>query len=117
MDALRAAIDKIHTLRDDGIASTFSALLRSLDSGEHFDLARLYQLNYADFALAMSVLKAWRLDSYRYEPGAVTRATQDPAVGVSAIMLEYGNRHEQRSAQVHAATAEHLVESASGEMI
>lgn len=117
MDALHAAIDKIHTLRDDGIASTFSALLKSLDSGEHFDLARLYQLNYADFSLALSVLKEWRLDSYRYEPGAVTRAAQDPAVGVSAIVLEYGNRREDHSAQVHAADAKHRVESASGEMI
>ena len=64
------------------------------DSGEQFDLTKLYRLNYADFSLAMSVLKEWRLDSFRYEPGAVSRAAADPAVAVDAIVLEYGRREE-----------------------
>jgi hypothetical protein len=94
MDALHAAIDKIHSRPDDSIASTFSDLLKSLDSGERFELAKLYALNYADFSLAMSVLKQWRLDAYRYEPGAVSRAAADPAVAVNAIELEYGRQSE-----------------------
>jgi hypothetical protein len=94
MDALHAAIDKIHSRPDETIASTFSSLLKSLDSGERFDLTRLYQLNYADFSLAMNVLKQWRLDSFRYEPGSVSRAAADPAAPVSAIVLEYGTQKE-----------------------
>ena|SRR5690348_1068913 len=96
MDALHAAIDKIHSQLDDAIATTFSDLLKSLDSGERFDLTKLYELNYADFSLAMSVLKQWRLDAFRYERGAVARAAVDPAVAVNAIELEYG-RHSEPS--------------------
>ena len=93
MDALHAAIKRIHARPDDPSA-TFSDLLKSLDSGEQFDLTKLYRLNYADFSLAMNVLKEWRLDSFRYEPGAVSRAAADPAVPVDAIVLEYGRREE-----------------------
>jgi len=94
MDALHAAIDKIHSRPDDTIASTFFDLLKSLDSGERFDLTKLYQLNYADFSLAMNVLKQWRLDSFRYEPGAVSRAAADPVSPVNAIVLQYGTHKE-----------------------
>ena len=93
MDALHAAIKRIHA-RPDDLSSTFSDLLKSLDSGEQFDLTKLYRLNYADFSLAMSVLKEWRLDSFRYEPGIVSRAAADPAVAVDAIVFEYTKREE-----------------------
>jgi hypothetical protein len=93
MDALHAAIKRIHA-RPDDLSSTFSDLLKALDSGDQFDVTKLYQLNYADFSLAMSVLKEWRLDSFRYERGVVSRAAADPAVPVDAIVLEYGRREE-----------------------
>ena len=94
MDALHAAIKTIHSRPGETISSTFSDLLKSLDSGERFDLTKLYQLNYADFALAMNVLKEWRLDAFRYEPGVVSRAAADPAVAADAIVLEYGRLEE-----------------------
>ena len=94
MDALHEVIKKIHAQPDGPISSTFCELLRSLDSGEQFDLTKLYQLNYSDFALAMNVLKEWRLDAFRYERGVVARAAADPQVAVHAIVLEYGRLEE-----------------------
>ena len=94
MDALHEAIKKIHARPDDIISSTFCDLLKSLDSGEQFDLTKLYQLNYSDFALAMNVLKEWRLDAFRYERGIVSRAATDPGVVVDAIVLQYGRLEE-----------------------
>ena len=94
MDALHEAIKKIRAQPDDVISSTFCELLKSLDSGEQFDLTKLYQLNYSDFALAMNVLKEWRLDAFRYERGTVSRAAADPAVAVDAIVLQYGRVEE-----------------------
>ena len=67
MDALHAAIKRIHA-RPDDLSSTFSDLLKSLDSGDQFDLTKLYRLNYADFSLAMSVLKEWRRTSIPLTP-------------------------------------------------
>jgi hypothetical protein len=69
-------------------------MLKSLDSGEQFDLNKLYQLNYSDFALAMNVLKEWRLDAFRYERGIVSRAATDPDVVVAAIASHYGRLEE-----------------------
>ena len=94
MDALHEAIKKIRARPDDVISSTFCELLKSLDSGEQFDLTKLYQLNYSDFALAMNVLKEWRLDAFRYERGTVSRAAADPAAAVDAIVLQYGRLEE-----------------------
>jgi hypothetical protein len=94
MDALHEAIRKIHARPDESISSTFCELLRSLDAGEQFDLTKLYQLNYSDFALAMNVLKEWRLDAFRYERGVVARATTDPHAVVDAIVLQYGKLEE-----------------------
>jgi len=90
MDALHEAIKKIQAQPEDPTSSTLSELIRSLDSGEHFDLSKLYQLNYSDFSLAMNVLKQWRLDSFRYERGAVMKAAGDPSVNVDVTALRYG---------------------------
>ncbi len=98
MDALHEAIRKIHARPDEIISSTFCELLKSLDSGEQFDLNKLYRLNYSDFALAMNVLKEWRLDAFRYERGIVSRAAADPDVIVDAIALQYGRLEEPSAA-------------------
>jgi hypothetical protein len=90
MDAVTEAIRKIHSLPDDPISSTLCKLLTSLDAGEEFDLAKLYELNYADFELAMRVLHQWRLDGYVYEKGAVAKAAADPTLKIDAIALRYG---------------------------
>jgi hypothetical protein len=93
MDALAEAIRKIHALPNDPISSTLCKLLTSLDAGEDFDLARLYELNYADFDLAMRILQQWRLDAFVYEKGAVAKAATDPSLQVGAMALRYG-RHD-----------------------
>jgi hypothetical protein len=39
-------------------------------------------------------MREWRLDSFRYERGIVSRAAADPAVAVDAIVLQYGRLEE-----------------------
>jgi hypothetical protein len=90
MDALHEAIKKIHAQPEDPTSSTLSDLIKSLDSGEHFDLNKLYQLNYSDFSLAMNMLKQWRLDSYRYERGTLMKAAGDPSSKLDVAALRYG---------------------------
>ena len=90
MDALREAMKKIHADPENTIARAFSDLITSLDSGGGFDLSRLYQLNYSDFSLAMTILQQWRLDSYRYERGALAKAATDPTVAIDVTALRYG---------------------------
>ena len=90
MDALREAIKKIHADRQNTISRAFSDLITSLDSGGEFDLNRLYELNYSDFSLAMTILQQWRLDSYRYERGALAKAATDPTFEVDVTALRYG---------------------------
>jgi len=94
MDALHEAIKKIHARPEHPTAATLSNLIKSLDSGETFDLNKLYQLNYSDFSLAMEILRQWRLDSYRYERGALVKAASDPSLKVDVTTLRYG-RWEQ----------------------
>jgi hypothetical protein len=95
MDALHEAIKKIRLNPADPTASTLSELIKSLDSGEWFDLNRLYVMNYTDFSLAMSVLKQWRLDSYRYERGLLRKAVEDPSVKLDVAALRYGKVEER----------------------
>jgi len=73
MNALNRALDMIHSSPDRTAAQVLSALIESLDRGMAFDLSRLYALNYGEFTLAVEVLRAWRLDSYRYERGWASR--------------------------------------------
>jgi len=73
MNALHRALDLIHSGSDRDVAQVLSALIESLDRGKAFDLSRLYALNYGEFGLAVEVLRAWRLDSYRYERGWASR--------------------------------------------
>ena len=90
MDALHEAIKKIHARPEDASSSTLSELISSLDSGERFDLKKLYELNYSDFSLAMNVLRQWRLDGYYYERGTLMKAARDPSVKLDINALRYG---------------------------
>jgi hypothetical protein len=45
-------------------ARTLARLVRALESEEAFALGDLYKLDYERFALAIDVLKEWRLDRY-----------------------------------------------------
>lgn len=90
MNALSEAIKKIQAHPDQPTSSTLSNLIRALDANESFDLQRLYQLNYGDFSLAMEILRQWRLDSYRYERGALSKAATDPTAHIDVATLRYG---------------------------
>jgi hypothetical protein len=94
MDALREAIKKIHAAPEQATSRTLSDLIKSLDSGGSFDLNRLYQLNYSDFSLALTVLQQWRLDSYCYERGTLAKAASDMSVEVDVTALRYGRREQ-----------------------
>ena len=90
MDALHEAIKKIHAQPGESTSTTFAELIKSLDSGDLFDLSKLYRLNYSEFSLAMDILRQWRLDSYRYERGALAKAASDPNLTVDVTTLRYG---------------------------
>jgi hypothetical protein len=76
MDSLHRALLMIQSDPEHSTADVLRALIESLDRGVAFEIGRLYGLPYNDFALALDVLRAWRLDSYRYESGWATRAAQ-----------------------------------------
>lgn len=77
MDTLQKVIRKIRMHSDQNSAAALTALIESLDQRAQFDLQRLYQLSYKDFELALELIKDWRLDSYRYEPGSASRIASD----------------------------------------
>jgi len=90
MDALQETMKKIRSKPDDVSSRALSDLMKSLDSGEPYDLNRLYQLNYSDFSLVLNLLKQWRLDSYRFERGTLLKAASDPSVSLDVTALRYG---------------------------
>jgi len=98
MDALQEAIKKIRSNPTDPTSATLTDLIKSLDSGEWFDLNKLYALNYSDFSLALNILKQWRLDSYRYERGVLRKAVEDPTLTLDVTGLRYGRWGESRPA-------------------
>lgn len=73
MDPLHRAFHTIRANVGHPTAEALRALIASLDGGGPFDMNSLYALNYADFSLAMEVIRAWRLDGYRYQRGWATR--------------------------------------------
>lgn len=90
MDALQEALKRIRSNPTEATSSTLCDLIKSLDSGVSFDLSKLYALNYSDFSLAISILKQWRLDSYRYERGVLRKAVEDPSSKLDVTVLRYG---------------------------
>ncbi len=92
MDPLHRAFHVIHSDPAHSTAEVLRALIESLDRGVSFEISRLYGLTYNDFALALEVLRAWRLDSYRYEAGWATRVAQgaDCAAVPMEVVAESG---------------------------
>ena len=45
-------------------ARTMADLLTALESGNDFDLKRLYELPYKDFEVALGALRDWRLQRH-----------------------------------------------------
>ncbi|MCC7549133.1 MAG: hypothetical protein IT532_15335 [Burkholderiales bacterium] len=92
MDALHAALRKIHDHPGLPASLTLQSLIESLDMGGPFDLSRLYQLNYSEFELALELMKQWRLDTYRYERGWAAQAARG---GVGAAPASQAERYAQ----------------------
>ena len=64
MNAIKKFRRLIEANPDTETAKTFARLVRALESDERFELGDLYKLDYESFALAIDVLKEWRLDRY-----------------------------------------------------
>jgi hypothetical protein len=64
MRALKQARKLIEKQPESAAAQTLSTLVVALESETPFALQTLYQLDYDDFELAMTLLKQWRLDRY-----------------------------------------------------
>jgi hypothetical protein len=79
MDALHKALSKIHADPTNPTSAALKSLIESLDSGQNFDVSRLYALGYSDFGLALELMRQWRLDSFRYERGWATKVASDTA--------------------------------------
>ncbi len=64
MQALKKARKLIENKPQKASAQVLSKLILALESETLFNLAELYQLDYDDFALAMDIMRDWRLDRY-----------------------------------------------------
>ncbi|MBS1138328.1 MAG: hypothetical protein H6R11_2282 [Proteobacteria bacterium] len=51
-------------------AEFFRQLLNALEHGEPVALAKMYELDYADFELALETLRDWRLHRYALRTAA-----------------------------------------------
>ena len=64
MNAIKKTRKLIETNPATDTAKTLACLVRALESDEKFALGELYKLDFESFALAIDVLKEWRLDRY-----------------------------------------------------
>jgi hypothetical protein len=64
MNAIKKTRKLIEANPATDAARTLARLVRALESEEAFALGDLYKLDYERFALAIDVLKEWRLDRY-----------------------------------------------------
>ena len=64
MNAIKKTRKLIETNPATDTAKTLARLVRALESDEKFALGELYKLDFESFALAIDVLKEWRLDRY-----------------------------------------------------
>lgn len=64
MNALKQARRLIASQPQSPAARTLAGLVLTLESEGSFDLASLYQLDLANFNLALEILRDWRLDRY-----------------------------------------------------
>lgn len=76
------AVKKIaRRLKDSTIdpesAVIFKDLIQALHTQSEFQLTRFYNLNYADFDLALSLLIEWRLQRYTMATGGLIGLMQE----------------------------------------
>jgi hypothetical protein len=64
MLALKKARNLIRENPTSNEAKTFSFLIVALEMEQEFLLSELYKLSYANFELALEVMKDWRMDRY-----------------------------------------------------
>lgn len=64
MNAIKKARKFIENQPLTDAARTLARLVRALESDEQFPLGDLYLLDFENFALAIDVLREWRLDRY-----------------------------------------------------
>lgn len=66
-NAVKSIAKYIRNSEETPEAETLRDLCLALESGEPFDLARLYDLKSKAFALALAVLEEWRFDRHVVE--------------------------------------------------
>lgn len=64
MNTLKLLEQRLISKPADPDNAIFWSLAQALCSREKLDMASLYELSYADFELAMAIMKSWRLDRY-----------------------------------------------------
>lgn len=64
MNILKQLEQRLISKPEDPDNAVFRNLVQALCTKERLDLAPLYELGYDDFALAMGIMKNWRLDRY-----------------------------------------------------
>lgn len=64
MNAIKKARKYIEHDPVSDASVTLAQLVLALESEVHFDLVKLYKLDYDRFNVAMDILREWRLDRY-----------------------------------------------------
>lgn len=62
----------------------FGELLDSLSGKKKFDLNKLYELNHAEFSLAMEVINDWRLHRFCYSVKADGMVSKNTTISMHA---------------------------------
>ena len=78
-----SAIKKIRKLiaadPSNSSSQTLTRLVMSLESGERFALAELYELDYETFHLSLELMRDWRLHRYYTDKGKLLDLTAQVA--------------------------------------
>ncbi|MEJ8821568.1 hypothetical protein WKW80_05900 [Variovorax humicola] len=69
MNAIKKAREIIMADPTSDTARTLSSLVVALETESVFPLAKLYELDLKDFAVAIEILDEWRLDRYYARKG------------------------------------------------
>lgn len=64
MHAIQKAKKIIETAPNSDEGKVLGGLILSLETGEVFQISRLYELDYKHFEIALAVIADWRLDRY-----------------------------------------------------
>lgn len=79
MNPIEVALDKIQRAPGKVASKVLCDLMTALDTGGPFSFKQLFSvLDYKDFSLALEVIRAWRLEEMRVQPGQLTHAVTQP---------------------------------------